>query len=352
MKRRLGSALLTVWLLLGALSVTAYAGATETDSFLPGYTLTGDGAADMISIALAQEGRTGAEFGYDDQWCAYFISDCARIAGQTPAIPPHGTCTYLYQRILNAGGTITTNDPKPGDICFINWKGGTRMSHVELVYRVEDGLIYTVGGNTGGGDTYQVRKVALHAPIDESCILTIVRPDYGRTAAENENIQPTQPPQPEIYTVYYNSDGGTGLPENQKKTEDIPLKLSEKIPEKEGYRFLGWTTRKGTWYNPGDFYDQNYNVNLYANWEFIPTEPPAPPETVPETIPETVPETIPETIPETVPETISETVPETIPETVPEAKPEWHEKEDKTVWSGWVFFLALIAHWLMLCLPL
>ncbi|MGN1479831.1 MAG: hypothetical protein ACI4XH_08690, partial [Acutalibacteraceae bacterium] len=42
----------------------------------------------MVNIARAQKNRTGSSLGYNDQWCAYFISDCAEIAGQSDAIPP------------------------------------------------------------------------------------------------------------------------------------------------------------------------------------------------------------------------------------------------------------------------
>ena len=111
MVRRFCVAVLAVVLLVSFIGITCLAAASETDNFVGGYDLVDDGAADMVAIAMAQEGRTGKDFGYDDQWCAYFVSDCARIAGETGAIPAHGTCTYLYQNILNAGGRVTTDDP-------------------------------------------------------------------------------------------------------------------------------------------------------------------------------------------------------------------------------------------------
>ena len=39
---------------------------TRTENFLKNYTLTGNGAKDMVAIALAQEGCTGSQFGYTD----------------------------------------------------------------------------------------------------------------------------------------------------------------------------------------------------------------------------------------------------------------------------------------------
>ena len=43
------------------------------------------------------------------------------------------------------GATQVTSDPKPGDV--IVW----RYSHVNFVWKVENGKIYPVGGNQGGG---------------------------------------------------------------------------------------------------------------------------------------------------------------------------------------------------------
>lgn len=102
----------------------------------------------MANIALAQEGRNGASFGYSTEWCAYFISDCARIAGQEVAIPSHYNVSELCANIEKAGGkpiydarknTGSLYDAKIGDIVVVDTsKGGgnTRMSHVEIVYKV------------------------------------------------------------------------------------------------------------------------------------------------------------------------------------------------------------------------
>lgn len=267
--KRLGALLLILCLL----TVPVFSAASETDNFVGGYTLTGSGPEDMIAIALAQEGRTGRDFGYDDQWCAYFISDLARIAGETAAIPAHGTCTYLYQNILNAGGTITTSDPKPGDICFINWSGGSRMSHVELVYKVEDGMVYTIGGNSGSASTYQTRCVKKHDPIQSGCILAIVRPAYGTVAEETQPTEPhpveTKPPAPATYTIRYDANGGTGAPKSQTKTEGVDVILSKQIPSREGYRFLYWMRTENACYAPGECFRRNENTTLYAVWQLI-----------------------------------------------------------------------------------
>lgn len=273
MVKRLCLAVLAICLLISQLGVIGLAAASETGNFLGNYTLTGEGGADMIAVALAQEGRTGGDFGYDDQWCAYFVSDCARIAGETGAIPAHGTCTYLYQNILDAGGTVSTQDPKPGDICFINWKGGSRMSHVEIVYQVENGMVCTIGGNSGSESHYSTRCVKRHDPIDPTCILAILRPNYGTQAVqvqpaqpEPEPPKPTPPPKPVTYLIQFDADGGANVPNSQTKTKGKEIRLPDAVPSREGYIFLGWLGSGNTFYAPGSVFTQDADMVLVAGW--------------------------------------------------------------------------------------
>ena len=144
----------------------------------------------MVNIALAQEGRNGDSLGYSDQWCAFFVSDCARIAGQEDAIPAHGNVLCLYNNIIAAGGTSiydarnvtgSLSDAKVGDIAIVDTTtgGNTSRDHVEIVYDVSDGKVYTIGGNTGlDNATYHTRLVAKHKPYSSSRIVYIVRPKY------------------------------------------------------------------------------------------------------------------------------------------------------------------------------
>ena len=265
MVKRLCLAMLALCLVVSQLSMVGLAAASETEHFVPGYTLTGEGGADMIAIAMAQEGRTGKDFGYDDQWCAYFVSDCARIAGEIGAIPAHGTCTYLYQNILNAGGKVSTNNPQPGDICFINWSGGSRMSHVEIVYGVEGGMVYTIGGNSGSEKHYSTRSVKRHDPIDPDCILAILRPNYG-APVQPEKPKPAPAPKPVTYQIRFNVAGGENSPKTQTKTKGKTLRLPETVPVREGYIFLGWLWEDHTFYAPGSTFTRDADSLLVATW--------------------------------------------------------------------------------------
>lgn len=76
------------------------------------------------------------------------------------------------------------------------------------------------------------------------------------------------------HTVHYDANGGdqSSVPNDQKKTYEQNMNVATKVPTRNEYKFLGWTTGKdgsGTFYNPGDAYyhDQNgQTVTLYAKW--------------------------------------------------------------------------------------
>ena len=185
---------------------------SKTSGFSSNYTLNGVGANDMVAIALAQEGRTGSQIGYTEEWCANFVSDCAILAGQTAAVPQHGHVASLYDNVIAAGGKVVTSNPQPGDLCFINWNGGTSMGHVEIVYSVSGSNVYTIGGNSGSADTLYDRMVKKHAPLASKYILSIVRPAYAGNSVEQapdqapeqkpEQEQVVKPQAPEIASCY------------------------------------------------------------------------------------------------------------------------------------------------------
>lgn len=78
---------------------------------------------------------------------------------------------------------------------------------------------------------------------------------------------------PQIYTVAYYGNGGTGAPGSQTKTENVTLILSDQVPVRSNYRFLGWSTDASATmptYMPGSSYTTNANLLLYAVWEYAP----------------------------------------------------------------------------------
>ncbi len=75
------------------------------------------------------------------------------------------------------------------------------------------------------------------------------------------------------YTVTYDANGGTGAPEEQKKSYGQPLTLSTKVPKKSGNTFLGWAKDQNATiaqYQKGESYTENSDVKLWAIWQTWP----------------------------------------------------------------------------------
>ncbi len=95
------------------------------------------------------------------------------------------------------------------------------------------------------------------------------------SSVEAGSIQPEDPETEtgtKTYTVEYLSNGGYGAPPADTKTEDVPLTLSETVPERNHYTFLGWSTDRtagAAEYSPGQVYQENADLTLYAVWEYV-----------------------------------------------------------------------------------
>lgn len=138
---------------------------------------SGNPAEDMTNAALAHEGKTGLELGYDYHWCASFLSDLAKTLGQGRAIPWSALVTALHSGILASGGKPVTDEPRPGDLAFINWDRESVPHHVEIVYGTDNGFVLTIGGNSGK-DTSSPFVSCVYRHKLKTVITDILRPAY------------------------------------------------------------------------------------------------------------------------------------------------------------------------------
>ena len=77
------------------------------------------------------------------------------------------------------------------------------------------------------------------------------------------------------YRIIYSANGGSNAPFSQTKNYGEILILSNTIPTRPGYIFLGWSkssTATSATYQPGGSYTANNDVILYAVWKPIPTQ--------------------------------------------------------------------------------
>lgn len=125
------------------------------------------GADDQIvAIALSQLGNVGGEpywswygFGSRVEWCACFVSWYADQCGyiETGVIPKYAGCVNGVNWFKDRGQWADNDiEPAPGMIIFFDWdnKGSSgpqdgESDHTGIVERVEDGIVYTVEGNSG-----------------------------------------------------------------------------------------------------------------------------------------------------------------------------------------------------------
>ena len=120
----------------------------------------------IVAVALSQVGNVGGEpywswygFGSRVEWCACFVSWCANECGyiDTGVIPKFAGCANGV-RWLRERGQWADNamEPSPGMIIFFDWdnKGSSgpqdgQSDHVGIVEKCENGIVYTIEGNSG-----------------------------------------------------------------------------------------------------------------------------------------------------------------------------------------------------------
>ena len=121
---------------------------------------------DIVSVALSQLGNVGGEpywswYGFNSrvEWCACFVSWCADQCGYIEAgiCPKYAGCSNGVQWFKDRGKWLdNTAEPAPGMVIFFDWdnKGGSgpqdgEPDHTGIVEKVDNGMIYTVEGNSG-----------------------------------------------------------------------------------------------------------------------------------------------------------------------------------------------------------
>lgn len=86
------------------------------------------------------------------EWCACFVSWCADHCGyiESGIIPKFSGCVDGSNWFKGNGQWQDRNyDPQAGDIIFFDWEGTGETDHVGIVEKCENGVVYTVEGNSG-----------------------------------------------------------------------------------------------------------------------------------------------------------------------------------------------------------
>lgn len=112
----------------------------------------------LVAIAQSQLGNEGGEiywrwYGFDSHvdWCAIFVSWCADQAGtlETDSLPKYAVCDEGIRWFIKKGKWYSRKiEPKAGMIIFFDWDDDGVSEHTGIVEKCEDGLIYTIEGNS------------------------------------------------------------------------------------------------------------------------------------------------------------------------------------------------------------
>ncbi|MBR4868865.1 MAG: InlB B-repeat-containing protein [Clostridia bacterium] len=166
-----------------------------------------------------------------------------------------------------------------------NLKNGNCSTTLYAVWQPET---YTIQYNANGGNGAPAKQIKTYGtalklsntiPQKEGYVFkgwssdsaaTTVHYAAGETYTNNEDDTLYAVWQPETYTIQYDANGGNGAPAKQIKTYGTALKLSNTIPQKEGYVFKGWSSDSAATtvhYVAGATYTNNEDDTLYAVWE-------------------------------------------------------------------------------------
>lgn len=126
---------------------------------------SGDDA--IVKVALSQVGNVGGEpywswYGFNSrvEWCACFVSWCFNECGylDTGTAPKFAGCVGGVEWFRSRGQWAdNTVNPAPGMIVFFDWNDPNGASgpqdgeadHVGIVEKCENGIVYTIEGNSG-----------------------------------------------------------------------------------------------------------------------------------------------------------------------------------------------------------
>lgn len=120
----------------------------------------------IVTVALSQIGNVGGQpywswYGFESrvEWCACFVSWCANECGylDSGVIPKFAGCVNGVQWFKDRGQWQDGSfEPSAGQIIFFDWdnKGSSgpqdgQSDHVGIVEKCENGIVYTIEGNSG-----------------------------------------------------------------------------------------------------------------------------------------------------------------------------------------------------------
>lgn len=235
MIRKMWIMFLSLILCAGGLMQPVHAG-INTD-----YTLTGNQADDVITVAAAQIGKTKSDFGWTVDWCAYFVSWAGKKAGANYPSSLMGTGrtltdwfvnnkagTFYYFRQENYDHLLKQNKnlknlnlcvksdrssftPVKGDIVLYRWnsaEANINWSHVGFVESYSGGKLKTIEGNVSD-------KVQRCTRSFNNEVIGFIRPFYTDNASDH------------VLRIRFNVNGGYVLSDEFTTNDELVVRKSD-----------------------------------------------------------------------------------------------------------------------------
>lgn len=134
----------------------------EADEFTKLLSLVNSYSTDIVELAYKQLGNEGGRkfwswYGFSGrvEWCACFVSWCGAQCGyiEEGVFPKYAVCDDGVEFFKSKGGWLDgSKTPSPGMVIFFDWaRDGIdgNSDHTGIVEKVENGIVYTIEGNSG-----------------------------------------------------------------------------------------------------------------------------------------------------------------------------------------------------------
>lgn len=135
--------------------------------------------------------KYGEWYGMQDEWCAIFVSWCAKEAGissdiipkmaYVPSIANWFDKQGLYYNSKHWGGDYV---PEKGDLILFDWDANTNSDHIGIVEAVQDNIVITIEGNKSN----EVKRE--YYTLNYSGIRAYCRPKYIEGNTETKPSEP------------------------------------------------------------------------------------------------------------------------------------------------------------------
>ena len=276
-----------------------------------------DEAKGMVDFSTSVAGTTAGRIRYMAQVTgdSYFVSDYWKYTanGTTGTISPGNKCTrcalsmalsYLgldytpgYMSTLYGSSNIPSPlvdvpakidavsrvDSSNFDLLWSNYAANMNYTPVVLYFdylhpndnTMHEHAILVIGQN---GNTYyavdsaanQTHLVEFTFNADKSAIATCSYERYANSSKIKASCQwQSTSAQKETYTITYDWTDNIVTTRHGEKQHGVDCYLSNEIPTRQGYTFLGWaleTDLQTPVYQPGQIYTNNADLYLYAVW--------------------------------------------------------------------------------------